>query len=167
MHKQELPELSSRLSQLADALGGKAPSPAGLLVWGDALAECRTDDVKAVLTDWPKSHTKMPSPAEILKSCRELAAARREAAEAIERAKGGGGLEKVFANANTEVARAALKGILEMLADCKPGLVAGTFHPISGRPDADHKAWAKKLKARHEAGESLSPQQIQMYRSAL
>lgn len=79
MHKQEIPELSQRLAQLADALGGKAPSPAGLLVWGDALSECRTDDVKAVLTDWPKSHTKMPSPAEVLKRCREMSSDRIEA----------------------------------------------------------------------------------------
>src|SRR5512139_402776 len=107
MHKQELPELSQRLAQLADALGGKAPSPAGLLVWGDALAECKTDDVKATLTDWPKSNTRMPSPADVLKRCRELAAARREAQDAIERAKGGG-LEKVFANATTDVAKSAL-----------------------------------------------------------
>lgn len=79
MQKQELPELAQRLSQLADALGGKAPSPAGLLVWGDALSECRFDDVRSALTDWPKSHQKMPTPVEILKICRTILSERLEA----------------------------------------------------------------------------------------
>lgn len=35
------------------------------------------------------------------------------------------------------------------------------------RPKHDHKAWAKKLKARHEAGEVLSLTQVNAYREAL
>ena len=35
------------------------------------------------------------------------------------------------------------------------------------KPHHDFKAWAKKLKARHEAGEDLSPYQVDAYREAL
>ena len=31
----------------------------------------------------------------------------------------------------------------------------------------DFKAWAKKLKARHDSGEDLSPYQVDAYREAL
>lgn len=34
-------------------------------------------------------------------------------------------------------------------------------------PNHDAKGWARILKARHEAGEKLSPVQISMYREAL
>ena len=78
MQKHDLPELTKRLAELADALGGKAPSAAGILVWLDALAECAVDDVRAVLSDWPKSHGKMPMPNEILKLARDRLSVRVE-----------------------------------------------------------------------------------------
>lgn len=31
----------------------------------------------------------------------------------------------------------------------------------------DHKAWAKRLKARHEAGDKLNANQIRCYKAAL
>lgn len=169
MHKRELPELSQRLSQLADALGGKAPSPAGLLVWGDALSECERDDVLNALSDWPKSHAKMPVPAEMLKACRERAAARREqqAGDDLRAEKSAPGLRAAFQNADSEIARRELAKIKHILSDCHPGLVAGSFAPISGRPNADPKDWARVLRVKHESGETLSLYQIEAYKGAL
>lgn len=37
----------------------------------------------------------------------------------------------------------------------------------SSEKQIDHKAWAKRLKARHEAGEKLLQVQINFYREAL
>lgn len=36
-----------------------------------------------------------------------------------------------------------------------------------GKNPHDFRAWAKKLKARYEAGEDLSPYQVDAYREAL
>ena len=169
MQKTDLPELQVRLEELADALGGRAVGAKGIMVWLDALREVRFDDVKAALTDWPKSHTKMPSPAEILKACRESSSARREADAAIRRAqeRESSGIEGAIAGAKSPAGREALRAIRELLSDCKPGLVAGTVHHIGGRPDMDMKGWARKLKAREEAGEQLDVQQRRMWREAL
>ena len=68
---------------------------------------------------------------------------------------------------NTEVARAALAEIKEILKDCRPGLIAGTWRHVGGRGDMDPKEWAKVLKVKHQCGEQLLPIQIEMYRSAL
>lgn len=153
MNKSELPELSQRLAQLADALGGRAPSPAGLMVWGDALQECRTDDVKIALSDWPKKNVKMPSPADILKVCRSETSRRledeaeqnRRAAPTLK------GALRSAADGPTETGRAALREILSILKSPKP----------------DPKDWARVLKVREESGETLDSHQSRMWREAL
>lgn len=47
------------------------------------------------------------------------------------------------------------------LAKLAPLIAKVTQSPV------DHKAWAKKLKARHEAGEKLNLNQIRCYKAAL
>jgi len=42
-----------------------------------------------------------------------------------------------------------------------------TVLSASSRENMDHKAWAKRLQARHEAGQTLSQNQIRCYRAAL
>jgi hypothetical protein len=74
----DVTELSMRLAQLADALGGKPPTAAAMKVWYDALAECAMPDVLAVLTDWPKTHAKAPVPMEVLKLSNERISSRLE-----------------------------------------------------------------------------------------
>lgn len=64
-------ELTTRLTELAEALQAKPPGAKGMLVWMDVLAECQREDVLSVLTDWPKSSAKMPSPADVLRLARE------------------------------------------------------------------------------------------------
>lgn len=168
MNKNELPELSQRLAQLSDALGGRTPSPAGLLVWGDALAECRMEDVQAALTDWPKKHGKMPVPADILKIARERVSERVEnQAKRDALATDGKALAPVFRAADSAVARRELAKIKEILKDCHGGLVAGTFRHIAGNSSMDPKDWARVLRVRHESGEQLGVMQIRNYRAAL
>jgi hypothetical protein len=159
MQKHELPELSQRLAQLADALGGKAPSAAGLLVWGDALAECERIDVVSVLTDWPKSHAKMPLPAEVLKLARDAASVRRERAAAAEQA-----AERAAAQAlqkpghwQPEAGRMtpAYAAFKRALAELKQ------------RPKPHPKAWAYRLRDREAAGENLPSVARENWRAAL
>jgi len=167
MTKSELPELSQRLAQLADALGGRSPSPAGLMVWGDALAESRMDDVQAALSDWPKRYSKMPVPADILKIARERVSDRVETEAKRHATEEGKVLGRVFKAANSAVARRELAKIKEILKDCHGGLVAGTWRHIAGNSSLDHLEWARVLRVRHESGEQLGVAQIRNYRLAL
>lgn len=161
MNKHEGPELSQRLAELADALGGRSPSPAGLLVWIDALKELSMDQVKTALTEWPKRNAKMPAPLDILKLARETAAFRRE----TEAAKLKDGAEIKWAP--TKYGLEASKAIRQMVSGAG-GIVAGAFLHIGGRgPADDHKEWAKVLKVKEESGESLSMTQKQAWREAL
>jgi hypothetical protein len=152
MQKHELPELSQRLAQLA-------PSAAGLLVWGDALAECERIDVVAVLTDWPKSHAKMPLPAEVLKLARDAASGRRERATAAEQA-----AERAAAQAlqkpghwQPEAGR-----MTPAYAAFKRSLVE-----LKQRPKPHPKAWAYELRDREAVGENLPSVARENWRVAL
>ena len=167
MTKSDLPELSQRLSQLADALGGRPPSPAGLLVWGDALSECWVDDVQIALSEWPKKHTKMPAPADVLKLARERVSNRVESQVKRDAMEDGKALAPAFKAANSAVARRELAKIKEILKDCRGGFVAGTFTHISGNSSMDPLGWARVLRVRHESGEQLGVMQIRNYRAAL
>lgn len=168
MTKGDIPELSQRLAQLADALGGRTPSPAGLMVWGDALAESRMDDVQAALTDWPKRFSKMPVPADILKIARERVSDRVE--NQLKRdalLTDGKALAPAFKAANSAVARRELAKIKEILKDCHGSFVAGTWTHIAGNSSLDPLKWARVLRDRHESGEQLGVMQIRNYRAAL
>lgn len=78
MQATDLTELTMRVTQLADALQGKPPTPGAMKVWHDTLAAYTFSDVLAALTDWPKSHSKPPVPFDILQVCEKRAAERRE-----------------------------------------------------------------------------------------
>lgn len=165
MHKHELPELSQRLAQLADALQGKAPSPAGLLVWGDALSECARDDVLAVLSDWPKSHAKMPLPNEVLKLCRERVSARIES-RAAEYAKDN---HKPWSpqelRGSSEVARRELAKIRAILAKPKRGPKEWATRILAGEyPNAGDYAYAL---ARSVAGVKPADEEARLEREAI
>lgn len=159
MRSSDAPELQRRLSQLADALAGKAPSAAGLVVWLDALAECDASDVLAVLTDWPKSHAKMPLPAEVLKAARDVASARRER----------------IAEGERKAADAAAKRLAQTIDGASwPGGKSAAWQAaqraiadIRKRPKPTGKAWAFALRDRENAGEFLYPAQRENWRAAL
>jgi hypothetical protein len=159
MRANDAPELQRRLSQLADALAGKAPSAAGLVVWLDALAECDASDVWAVLVDWPKSHAKMPLPAEVLKIARDLASARRER----------------IAEGERKAADVAAKRMAKTIDGASwPGGKSNAWKAaqqaiaeIRKRPKPTGKAWAFALRDRENAGELLYPVQRENWRAAL
>jgi regulator of protease activity HflC (stomatin/prohibitin superfamily) len=167
VRREELAIVAERLSELAEVLGGKAPSAKALPVWLDALAECPIDDVKFAFTDWPKRAVKMPAPADILKACRERMSARAEREGQQERIEGKA-LAPIYRRQGTSEAELKAKAeIRAILAGCSRGFIAGTFQHIGGRNSADPLEWARVLRVRHEAGEILGSMQVANYRSAL
>ena len=162
MDKVDVPRLSTRLGELADALQGRAPSSAGLTVWLDALREFKFDAVLGALSSWSVAHVKMPAPADIVKVCRDSASARLERDAARQRDAGGFSMP----NPNSPVAKRELAKIKDALSDCHGKLIAGHFRHISGR-DADPKEWARVLQVREAAGEVLSLTQLVIWREAL
>jgi hypothetical protein len=153
MRKSELPELSTRLAQLADALASRAPSTAGLAVWLDALAECAMADVLAVLVDWPKSHAKMPLPADVLRLCRDRMTDRteRQAAEFAKSARAQWSPEKLRGDTASPQYLAFRRALATGKRRERP-------HP---------KAWAHKLRDREAAGEQLLSTASDAWRAAL
>lgn len=148
MNKSEFDTLFNRINELSACLPGRSPqTEAAQMIWRDALSGCLLDDVLFVLTDWPKSHKYMPSPADVRKeamirvSDRVDAQARAWAAEGKTSA-GISGLK-----ADSEIAKSNLEQIKRILASPKPG----------------PKEWAKRLRARG----GLPPLESSFVREAL
>lgn len=74
----DLSTLRDRLSELAELFEKKPITDKALRVWFDVLKEFPIEKVAGLLISWPKSHTKFPAPAELWKSCNEIAIAQRE-----------------------------------------------------------------------------------------
>lgn len=77
--------LADRLSELIEVYGAKPVSEKGLTVWFNVLKEFSTEKVCSILIAWPKSHTKMPSPAEVWKAVNEISIDERERKAALEK----------------------------------------------------------------------------------
>jgi hypothetical protein len=165
MQKHELAALSTRLTELADALGARAPGAGGVVVWGDALSGHSFDDVQNALTDWPRRNTKMPAPADIVKVCGERQGNRIERQAAANR-ESAGSFDGV-PNPNSVVAKFEVLRMREILSDCHGGFVGGNFEHIAGNSAMDAKLWAKKLQIKEALGEDVSPTQASAWREAL
>lgn len=69
----DVKQITDQVTGLADLLGAKTPSEKGLVLW----VSCLKDEVPAwaaisALTDWPKRHSKMAAPSDIVKSAKEI-----------------------------------------------------------------------------------------------
>jgi len=85
MTPTEIPMFVESVMQLADALGGKAPTQAGLKVWIQVLREFPLPEIIDQLDGWAKRSNKMPAPADVWKVCNERRIDRLEASAAAER----------------------------------------------------------------------------------
>lgn len=135
MHSTDLPLLTERLTELAEALSAKPVSPKGLQVWFTTLREFPMPDVVDLLTGWAKRATKMPAPADIWKALNET---RTEKIEAQARADG----RKFEAEAKQTIHRdprmaMALRSLAKKMKD---------------EPVNDPKDWARAIYARFLAG---------------
>lgn len=156
MQKFDVPQVQQRLTELAGALGGKAPTPSAMQVWLDALAECHVDDVKAALADWSKEHTRMPAPADILR------AARTRLSDRVE--------EESRRNNASALRPEDLRPRTHPAEDPQAWAAYQQFCRkfrtlLANRPAP--KAWAYALRAKEEAGEPLLLIQREKWRMAL
>lgn len=107
--------LTERLNELADAFNARQMTAGAMRVWRDALAECTWNDVQNALCDWPKSNTRMPAPADILKLCRNRISDRIEGKAAEHAAESRKPWTVTSLPANSEVARTELAKIRALL----------------------------------------------------
>lgn len=59
--------LGEALAALAEVFGARALSPKAVAVWADALRDFPIERVEALLRAWPRTHAKMPAPADAWK----------------------------------------------------------------------------------------------------
>lgn len=163
-------ELTQRLTQLAEALQGRAPGAQGMLVWMDALAECQQAEVLSALTDWPKNSNKMPTPADILKAARELASGRRERDAQAQNAVPGFSVERM--KADSAIARRELAKIRTIFASPKPGakdwarrIVDGEFTPTADTGYA--RVLAAKVRQPQARAETAADVEARLEREAM
>ena len=148
MQRSDTGWLTERLTELAEALGAiRAPSARAIQVWLDVLGECHHDVVKGVLTDWPKSHGKMPVPAEILKACREVASVRLEQRTKEIAGSARASWSPTRLPKNTEVGRREMAKIRAILASPKP-------HPKAWMDRAESED-AREARLEREAMQSM------------
>lgn len=85
MIKADIPTLAKQLNALAEVFDKKPVTPGALEVWFDTLRDFPCEQVMALLIGWPKSHSKMPVPAEVWKAMNEWSIEQRERKSALER----------------------------------------------------------------------------------
>jgi hypothetical protein len=76
--KEDLPQLTTRLGELAAYYDKKTPTSEALRIWFDCLEGINWPDVAAVLTDWPKHKRAFPLGDEVRKSAAGIASERLE-----------------------------------------------------------------------------------------
>jgi len=124
----DTPLLSENLINLADAIGGKAPTQAGMKVWIQTLREFPINEIVDVLTNWAKRATKMPAPADVWKSLNDARAERMES-DAATRKREYEHEAKQTMHRNPVIAQKLSALLAEM----------------RGRPKNDPKEWASNL----------------------
>lgn len=118
MRRENLPILTERLTQLAEAFDRKPPTAGAMLVWLDVLKEFGLPEVESMLVDMPKRLTKFPAPADVYKACNERRSDRIEKETQIfSRTM----IERVTAMpVNTPTAREEMKKIREIISYPRP-----------------------------------------------
>lgn len=133
------PQFIERLVQLADALGGRAPTQAGLAIWIQTLKEFQFHEISDQLDAWAKRSTKMPAPADVWKACNEYRTDRLEQAAKVEKVRERKEADAAFKRSDR--LGKALRALVVKLRDQEP---------------RDPKEWAETLWQRF-ISDSLNP----------
>ncbi len=133
MNPSDLPTLRARLSELADAVGSKAPGEAGLKAWLAALSDFAMPDVVDALDIWLRTKPKMPTPAEIRGVLASRLSDRIEHHAVAERDAYAAGAKRIMSEASSRIARDNLDKIARMLRSTHPEDPDDWWHRIIGR----------------------------------
>lgn len=156
MTPSEYPAFTERLVQLADALGSRPPTQAGIALWVQTLKEFPFAEVSDQLDGWAKRSTKFPAPADVWKPCNEIRTARIEATAKSEAILFNRQAERTFVRSGEFGRR--LRALLASMKD---------------RPENDPKDWARIIHHRFindlpgNHGEPINQVQLEFACSAL
>lgn len=150
------PQFIAAIAQLADALGARPPTQAGMVVWIQTLKEFPFNELRDQLDAWAKRSNKMPTPHDLWKACNEQRTDRLEQTAKVEKVAFRLDAERTFKRSD-RVGR-ALHALSEELRNAPP---------------RDPKEWAHVLWERfiadrpNPSGEPMSQIQIQFACEAL
>lgn len=147
MNQSDLPTLRDRLTELAEALGGKAPGEGGVKAWLLALRDFAMPDVTDALDQWLRTKTKMPAPADVRLILAGRLSDRIEAKAVAERAEFAAGAKRIVSESQRRFARHQLDHIATILDSYR-------------KRDEDPDAWWHALIARWRKGEELEWMQM-------
>ena len=109
----DLQTLKERLVELAEALGGKAPSSAALKLWGSVLKDYPIEDICDAIQLWARTKTKFPAPSEIASLCARRLSERIEGQAVAHKSSFAAGASKILAD--PRIARTHLAKCLDVL----------------------------------------------------
>jgi hypothetical protein len=152
--------LKARLSELADALGGKAPGEAGIKAWTVSLQDFPIEEVVAALDLWLQTKTKMPAPADIRQILAGRLSDRIEAKAQAEKAEYEAGATRILSEVSRGIGREYLAKIRDILAKSRgnPGNGDTWWHALilkwrAGEP----LVWMQMVNARKAWEKSGKP----------
>ena len=150
MRREDLPVLTERLGQLAEAFDRRAPTAGAMLVWLDVLKEFQLPEVESMLVDMPKRLTKFPAPADVWKACNERRSDRIENEARIHRLEQTPSVTSFVPN--SAAGRRELAKTKVILSHSRPS----------------KQAWIDQIQQRHEDGdEKLSGYAVNVSNEAL
>lgn len=141
MNQSDIPTLRDRLTELADAVGARAPGEGGVKAWLLALRDFPMPDVTDALDQWLRTKTKMPAPADIRQILAARLSDRIEQKSRAEHAEFTNGAKHIISEASKRLARGHLDKI------------AAVLHAYRQDPDPD--AWWHRIIERWRNGEEL------------
>ncbi len=154
MQATEIGVLAGRLNELAEAFNHRPPSTNALKVWLDVLKEFQIGEVQSVLTDLPKRAIKFPAPADVWKACNERRSDRIENEARQRRAEPP--LRVAQMPARSEIARAEMKIIREVLAKSRPSKRAWIDKILQLQRARDPTLSQSAINLAHESHNKLS-----------
>lgn len=141
MNQSDIPVLSARLAELAEAVGSKPPGEGGVKAWLLALRDFPMPDVTDAFDQWLRTKTKMPAPADIRLILAGRLSDRIESKARAEQAEFAAGAKRIVSDASRKLARSSFDRIARALE--------------AFRRDDDPDFWWHALILRWRAGEEL------------
>jgi len=131
MNPSDHKTLHERLTELADALGAKAPGEAGVKAWYIALKDFPIDEVVDALDTWLRTKPKMPAPADVRSILAGRLSDRIERQAIKDKLEFAQGAARILGD--PQIARLHLQRIWTILKNSRPHDPDDWWHRIIGR----------------------------------